>query len=209
MTDAPANDAHYEPDPGETEATARALRRLAHVVDPAVSIDAPEPFDLANEAEWLERVFHGAWLKDMPPWYPETLMKRWDRDEGYGPYIVSVFEVKQAWFRDWRRMFDQIAPANDGPEDPRARIDALHDMIVDISNMTPVPVLEAALEAARQDRAALATDFRRSPAEWNRASDTLGALVEMIERSLAHTENYAPQYEVLATFSLQPEAPEG
>lgn len=207
MNDAPANDAHYEPEPNDIESTARALRRLAHALDEKVGLDAPEPFDLAREAALLARVFHAAWLKDMPPWYPETLMTRWIRDDGYGPYIVSVYEVKQAWFRDWRRMFDQTAQANDGPSDPRAKIDALHDMIVDISNMTPVPVLEAALEDAREARAALATDFRRSPAEWKMASDTLGALVEMIQHSLSHTERHAPEYEVLATISLQTEEP--
>ncbi len=207
MTDAPANDAHYEPIPHETEAKARALRRLAHVLDRTVSVDAPEPFDLASEAELLVGVFHSAWLKDMLPYYPETLMDRWYRDDWYGPYIVSVFEVKQAWFRDWRRMFDQTPQVNDGPNDPRARIDALHDMIVDISNMTPVPVLEAALEEARYAKAALATDFRRSPAEWKMASDTLDTLIQMIQRSLSHTEHYAPEYEVLATIPLTPEEP--
>jgi len=207
MTDAPANDAHYEPDPHETEAKTRALRRLAHVLDGTVSVDTPEPFDLASEADLLVRVFHSAWLKDMPPWYPETLMDRWYRDDWYGPYIVSVFEVKQAWFRDWRRMLDQAAQANDGPGDPRARIDALHDMIVDISNMTPIPVLEAALENARSAQAALATDFRRSPAELKMASDTLETLIQMIQRSLSHTEQYAPQYEVLAIHPLDSDDP--
>lgn len=192
MTDTPANDAHYQPDPHETEATARALRRLAHLLDRDVSIAPPEPFDLASEADLLVRVFHTAWLKDMPPYYPESLMNRWDRDDGYGPYIVSVFEVKQAWFRDWRRKLDQTAQVNDGPTDPRARIDALCDMIMDISNMTPVPVLEAALAEARDAEAALTTDLRRSPPEWQMESDTLDVLIQMMQRSLSHTEYYAP-----------------
>lgn len=74
--------------------------------------------------------------------------------------------------------------------------------------MTPIPVLETALEDARHDKAALTTDFWRSPAEWKRERDTLDNLIQMIERSLSHTEKYAPQYEVLATIPLAPEDPD-
>lgn len=39
------------------------------------------------------------------------------------------------------------------------------------------------------------------------ASDALDALIQMIRRSLSHTEHYAPYYEILATIARTSDDP--